>query len=286
MKNLLVIFDAEGLPGMKSWKDVCADFETDAPTKKLQIVAKKTIEKTIEAAENAGFHKIIILDWHASMRNIPREGIKKSENTSLQIIEGTGPNFRYSLKKAHCAILIGMHGKYGSADGNPPMHKKEFNKKGPQGFAHVWTFSIKDLFINNKSVGESIFLHNIFAEHSVPIVFSLGTLSAIRELKKYDSRISTISNSCSYESLQKKITHSLQKKQFKVKKPLFKNMSVELKKSKDQEIDRTRILVHKEAFASMKSNKITISERTIEFRPTSKTPFLEVFYLMSLRNFR
>ena len=286
MKTLLVVFDAEGLPGIKTWKDVCANFETDEPTKKLIKTAKITIEKTIKGAEEAGYKNIIILDWHASAQNIPRKEIKSLNNTQVEILEGIGPNFKYALKKADCAILVGMHGKYGSADGNPPMHKKEFNKNGPQGIAHVWAFSIKHLLINNKSVGESIFIHNIFAEHSVPILFSLGTLSAIRELKKYDSRIITLSNLCSYDAIRKKVASSLKQNKLTIKKPYFNKMAIELKKSKDSEIDKTRILAHRDAFASMRSKKIQISDRRIEFNPTSKTPFLEVFYLMSLRKFR
>lgn len=149
-KTLLVVCDGEGLPGIKTWKDVSADFETDKPTKKLIQTAKKTIEKIIEGAEKADFGKIIVLDWHAKEHNIPRTGIKKSKNTKLEILEGNGQNFKSTLKKADCAILVGMHGKYGSADGNPPMHQKEFNRNGPQGLAHVWEFNVKHLFINKK----------------------------------------------------------------------------------------------------------------------------------------
>ena len=34
-KTLLIIYDAEGLPGIRDMKDLCTDFETGKQTKKL-----------------------------------------------------------------------------------------------------------------------------------------------------------------------------------------------------------------------------------------------------------
>jgi len=139
-KSLLIVFDGEGLPGIKTWKDVSANFWTDAPTKKLIETARKTLNKVVKGAEDAGFQNIIILDWHATAKNVPRNGIKRNTSTKLEILEGNAPNYKYAIKNSDCAILIGMHGKYGSADGKPPMHGKEFNKV--LGVGHFWSFSI------------------------------------------------------------------------------------------------------------------------------------------------
>lgn len=285
-RTLLVVFDAEGLPGIKTWTDVCANFKTEAPTQKLIKIATETINMVVKGAEKAGVNKIIILDWHENGQNIPRNGIKKLFSTKLTILKGNGSNFKFALSKADCGILIGMHGKYGSADGNPPLHAKEFNKKGSQGVGHVWAFSIKSLFINGKSVGESILLHKVLAEQSIPLLFVLGTPSAIREVKKYDPRIKTLSNkNCSYETIQKTLASKLKQKRFKVRKPTYNTMSILFKKPKDPEIDTTIVLVHRNEFESMNSKKTVIKDRQIIFKPTTKTPFLETFYLMSLRKF-
>jgi len=283
-KILLIIFDAEGLPRIKTWKDVSANFKTDKPTKKLINTAKKTIESVIIGAENSGFNKIIILDWHATFNNIPRKGIKKKSSTILKILQGNSSNFKSSLKKSSCAVLIGMHGKYKSADGKPPMSNEEFKKNSPKGLGHVLEFSIKNLYINSKSVGESVFLHNLLSEYDVPIFFVLGTRSAIIEIKKYNSKIRTLSNNCSYESIKNFVEKSLNQKLYSVKKPIYKNLFIEFKHSKNPNIDLNFILANRDEFVRMKSKKVIVKDRKIFFKPESKTPFLEIFYLMSLRH--
>jgi len=139
--------------------------------------------------------------------------------------------------------------------------------------------------LNEKNVGESVFLYHVFSESLVPVNFILGTLSAIREIKKYDGRIKTLSNGCSYETISKKVSNAL-KKTIKVKKPVFKSVSLEFKRSNDSEIDKTRILAHRDAFRAKVPKKIIIKDREIFFKPTSKKPFLEAFYLMGLRYFK
>lgn len=189
--NILISVDGEGCSGIRKWKDVVDNFYTDHPTEKLRKAMAGDLNAVIKGlAESNCVKNIYVLDWHGTGKNLRRSDIN-NQRINLILKSWNIQNLEKFCKSSDYAIVLGMHGKFGSRDGIPPLTNEEFLKNKRTGLSHFNMFGIKNAFFNKKSINESVSSMILFKELKVPLIFVSGSKAAIDELKRFAKEITT-----------------------------------------------------------------------------------------------
>lgn len=191
IKSLLVIFDAEGSTEIVSWQELAIEYRYERPTPLLKKSLSDDLNALFRGAKKAGVENIYLLDGHSVGNNIALADLD-SNGLNIFLQNETLENLESFAKKSDCAAIIAAHGKYGSQDGVPPLLRDEFEKKLKTGLGHVFLFTIKNLYLNGISVGESIFLTNLFKDLDLPVIFFTGSKAAIDEVNKFFKEVRTV----------------------------------------------------------------------------------------------
>jgi D-aminopeptidase len=191
-KSLLVLFDAEGATGIKYWKDVTEDFHTDKPTKKLRKALAGDINSVLKGAKKAGIDNVYLLDWHSSGNNISKDELNIPSGLNVVLKTETIKLLRKYSKKSDFAVLIGMHGAYGTNDRAPPIFEDEFKKETKTGLAHSFVFSINKLYLNGVSRGEAVVLMHILRDLGIPVILVSGSKAATDEVNRFSREIDIV----------------------------------------------------------------------------------------------
>ena len=169
-KRILIIADMEGCSLIRSKKQVFSN--SLKPVEFGRKAMEHDINAVLEGLKRAGITEVYIVDWHDMCDNIRRKNLKV-EDLKLKIFRN---GILDVLGKSHdidAAIFIGFHSRPG---------KKAI-------LSHCYSFSVKDLLINNKKSGETGL--NIYSLYycKIPVILVSGSYDAVKEAKNMNKDI-------------------------------------------------------------------------------------------------
>lgn len=188
-KSLLIVFDAEGITNISKLQEVAKDFSSFGPTKKLTREISKDVNSALLGASLAGINNVFIIDDHYKGNNIQLKDLTIPKNMCVKLYNGDPLLLKKICKKVSFAALLGQHGKPYSNDKMPALTKEDFNNKKNTGTAHVYTFSVKDMLINNISRTEGYLYAHVLQDLNVPLIFFSGSKAAVKDILKFNNKL-------------------------------------------------------------------------------------------------
>jgi D-amino peptidase len=174
--HIVLIADMEGASGIYS------KFQVFGKTKRAKPFGLRRMHVDVSAAlhglRNAGADKVTLIDWHHEGTNLKRSQLKVPRGLSVVWSrESWLPRALQKIKpRPDAAVIIGFHAMAGL---------KAI-------LAHTYSFRIKKITVNGRSVGETYMVMSLFNRLGIPTCFISGSHEAVLEAKSINPSVRTV----------------------------------------------------------------------------------------------
>jgi D-amino peptidase len=169
--RILIVTDMEGVGGVNNADEQLLPGQRRFEETRRLLVGE--LNAAVEGVLAAGAHQVVIWDGHDGSRALSVDDI----HPKARLIQGRPTPATYYLSDKHGILFIGQHAMAGARDAVLP---------------HSQSFTVQNIFINSKPVGEIGQVAAIVGYFGIPVIMLSGDQAACDELLDLQAKAETV----------------------------------------------------------------------------------------------
>lgn len=162
-KKIYVITDMEGVDGIFNWEDQCDPFKSPRWAESQKLLTGE-VNAAVDGLYEGGATEVIVADLHDSSRSLSVATI----DPRARLLQGRGLTPTLGIDSTYSAVIfIGQHAMAGAEKGV---------------LSHTQSFTIQNMWVNNKLVGEIGDRTMLAGYYGVPAIMLAGDTAACKEI--------------------------------------------------------------------------------------------------------
>jgi D-amino peptidase len=163
-RKVYMLTDMEGVDGIFNWEDQCDPFKSPRWAESQKLLTGE-VNAAVDGLYEGGATEVVVADLHDSSRSLSVTTI----DPRARLLQGQGIPPTLGIDSSYSAIIfIGQHAMAGAEKGV---------------LNHTQAFTIQNIWVNNKLVGEIGERTMLAGYYGVPVIMLSGDAAACKEIQ-------------------------------------------------------------------------------------------------------